>query len=100
MLANALIAFTLPAAAVVIYASLRPLWAGMPPTDSSGPQHTYRAIAVRTILFIAALQAHIIINVSGVEWVRPLAPRAVMVLFGLFTAAIGDALPRTRPNHL
>jgi hypothetical protein len=32
--------------------------------------------------------------------VRPWAPRAVVVLFGLFLAAIGDGLPRTRPNQL
>jgi hypothetical protein len=36
---------------------------------------------------------------SGLDWLRPIAPRAVVVLFGLFLIAIGDALPRTRPNY-
>lgn len=99
MLATALIAFTLPAAAAVIYISLRPLWADALHADSAGLERTYRAIAIRTVLFVLGLQALIMVNMSGVEWLRPLAPRAVVVLFGLFVAAIGDGLPRTRPNY-
>ena len=78
MLASALVVFTLPAAAVVIYASLRPLWAGALHTHPAGPAQTYRAIAVRTVLFIATLQALIIVNISGVQWLQPIAPRAVV----------------------
>jgi putative oxidoreductase len=100
MLATALIAFTLPTAAVVIYMSLRPLWVDALHADSLGLERTYRAIAIRTVLFVLGLQALIMVNISAVEWLRPLAPRAVVVLFGLFVAAIGDALPRTRPNYL
>ena len=99
MLVTALVMFTLPAAAVMIYASLRPLWAGSADTDHAGLERTYRSIAIRAVVFVLALQALIVLNLSGLDWLRPIAPRAVVVLFGLFTIAIGDALPRTRPNH-
>ncbi len=99
MLVTALVMFTLPAAAAMIYASLRPLWAGSAHADDAGLDRTYRSIAIRAVVFVLALQALIVLNLSGLDWLRPIAPRAVVVLFGLFTIAIGDALPRTRPNH-
>src|SRR5258705_8110261 len=100
MVVAALVAFTLPAAAAVIYASLRPLWAGRGHAHGDGLQRTYRGIALRAVLFVLALQGLIVLNLTGADWLRPVAPRAVVVLFGLFLAAIGDALPRTRPNLL
>ena len=99
MLVTALVMFTLPAAAMVIYASLRPLWAGSAHTDHPGLELTYRSIAIRAVVFVLALQTLIVLNMIGLDWLRPIAPRAVVVLFGLFIIAIGDALPRTRPNH-
>src|SRR4051812_10728868 len=100
MLVAALVAFTLPAAAVVIYASLRPLWSGPGEGLAGELEGTYRAIARRTVLFVLALQVLIVLSLLGSDWLRPIAPRAVIVLLGLFLVAIGDALPRTRPNLL
>jgi uncharacterized membrane protein len=100
MLIAALVGLTLPAAAVVIYTSLRPLWAASPASGDGALGRTYRTIAIRAVLFVLALQALIVLNMTGVGWVRPIAPRAVVVLFGLFLITIGDALPRTRPNLL
>ena len=100
MLVAALVAFTLPAAAAVIYASLRPLWAGHGYSHGDGLERTYRGIALRAVLFVLALQGLIVLNLTGADWLRPVATRAVVVLFGLFLAAIGDGLPRTRPNLL
>ena len=57
MLATALIAFTLPTAAVVIYMSLRPLWADAPHANSVGLERTYRAIAVRTVFTKSRLRS-------------------------------------------
>src|SRR5258706_8358 len=99
MIVTALVMFTLPAAAAVIYASLRPLWAGSAQSDRGGLEHTYRSIAIRAVVFVLALQALIVLDMNSADWLRPIAPRAVVVLFGLFVIAIGDALPRTRPNH-
>jgi putative oxidoreductase len=98
MLIAALVGLTLPAAALVIYASLRPLWAGPVGTDGGVLGRTYRAIAIRAVLFVLGLQALIVLNMTGADWVRPIAPRAVVVLFGLFLVASGVALPRRRPN--
>ena len=52
MLVAALVMFTLPAAAVMIYASLRPLWAGSAHTDHAGLERTYRTIAIRAVIFV------------------------------------------------
>jgi len=100
MLVAALVAFTLPAAAAVIYASLRPLWTGPGGAEPGGLRQTYRAIARRVVIFLLALQMLIVLNLFGAGWLRPIAPRAVVMIFGLLLAAIGNALPRTRPNHL
>jgi len=100
MLVAALVAFTLPAAAAVIYTSLRPLWTGPGGAEPGGLRQTYRAIARRVVIFLLALQMLIVLNLFGAGWLRPIAPRAVVMIFGLLLAAIGNALPRTRPNHL
>jgi uncharacterized membrane protein YphA (DoxX/SURF4 family) len=100
MLVAALVALTLPAAAAVIYMSLRPLWAGPGHQATDGLERTYRAIARRAVFFVLALQALVVLSVAGAGWLRPIAPRAVVFLFGVFLAAVGDALPRTRPNQL
>ena len=101
MLVAALVAFTLPAAAAVIYLSLRPLWAGHGRAHVAvGLEQTYRGIALRAVFFVLALQVFIVLNLVGPGWLRPVAPRVVVVLAGLFLAAIGNALPRTRPNLL
>ncbi len=100
MLVAALVAFTLPAAAAVIYAALRPLWAGPGHAAGCEPARTYRGIALRAVLFVLAMQVLIVLNLSGAEWLRRAAPRLVVVLFGVFLAAVGNALPRTRPNLL
>ena len=101
MLVAALVGFTLPAAAAVIYLSLRPLWAGDGAAHvAAGLARTYRGIALRAVFFVLALQVFIVLNLLGPGWLRPVAPRAVVVLVGLFVAAIGNALPRTRPNLL
>jgi len=100
MLVAALVAFTLPAAAAVIYTSLRPLWTGPGGAEPGGLRQTYRAIARRVVIFLLALQMLIVLNLFGAGWLRPIAPRGVVMIFGLLLAAIGNALPRTRPNHL
>ena len=58
----------------------------------------HRAIAARVALFIMALQVLLMLNLSGVEWIRSWGPRLVVVLFGSLFIGIGNVLPRTRPN--
>jgi putative oxidoreductase len=93
-----LIAFALPATAAVIYVTFRPLW-----RHTTGPSEvdgTYKAITLHTVLFVLVLYALALATLADVPGVRPIAPRAVAVLVGLFFVAVGNLLPRTRPNLL
>ncbi len=93
-----LIAFALPATAAVIYVTFRPLW-----RNATGPSEvggTYRAITLHAVLFVLVLYALALATLTDVPGVRPIAPRAVAVLVGLFFVGVGNLLPRTRPNLL
>ena len=93
-----LIALALPATAAVIYATFRPLWRhASGPSDVGG---TYKAITLHAVLFVLVLYALALATLADVPGVRPIAPRAVAVLVGLFFVAVGNLLPRTRPNLL
>jgi len=98
MVVPLLIAFALPATAAVIYATFRPLW-----HNATGPCEvggTYKAITVQAVVFVLVLYALALATLADVPGVRPIAPRAVAVLVGLFFVGIGNLLPRTRPNLL
>jgi uncharacterized membrane protein len=93
-----LIAFALPATAAVIYATFRPLW-----RDTIGPSEvagTYKAITLQAVLFVLVLYALALATLADVPGLRPIAPRAVAVLVGVFFVGVGNLLPRTRPNLL
>jgi putative oxidoreductase len=93
-----LIAFALPATAVVIYVTLRPLW-----RNAAGPSEiggTYKAITLHAIGFVLVLYALALATLADLPGVRPIAPRAVAVLVGLLFVGVGNLLPRTRPNLL
>src|SRR4029453_4708467 len=93
-----LIAFALPATAAVIYVTFRPLW-----RSATGPSEvggTYKAITLHAVLFVLVLYALALATPADVPGIRPIAPRAVAVLVGVFFVAVGNLLPRTRPNLL
>jgi putative oxidoreductase len=93
-----LIAFALPATAAVIYATFRPLWRNTTgPTEVGG---TYKAITLHAVAFVLVLNALALATLADVPGIRPIAPRAVAVLVGLFFVGVGNLLPRTRPNLL
>jgi uncharacterized membrane protein/uncharacterized membrane protein YphA (DoxX/SURF4 family) len=98
MVIQLLIAFALPATAAVIYATFRPLWRNA--TASSEVVGTYKAITVHAVLFVLVLYVLALATLANVPGVRPIAPRAVAVLVGLFFVGVGNLLPRTRPNLL
>jgi len=93
-----LIAFALPATAAVIYVTFRPLWRSA--DGPSEPSGTYKAITLQAVLFVLVLYALALATLANVPGVRPLAPRAVAVMAGLFFVGVGNLLPRTRPNLL
>jgi uncharacterized membrane protein len=50
------------------------------------------------VIFIMALHVLVLLNLGGVQWIHTWGPRLVVVLFGGVFIAIGNLLPRTRPN--
>jgi hypothetical protein len=100
--ARVLVAFTLPTTALVIYTLFRSLWRHDRVRSGNGAfESTYHAIVLRALLFVVALHALVMIELtealSGVGS-RLSAGRAVVVLLGVVLVAIGNLLPRTRPN--
>jgi hypothetical protein len=100
--ARILVAFTLPTTALVIYALFRSLWRHDPIRSGNGAfESTYQAIVLRVLLFVVALHTLVMIQLTGAMdavGVRVSAGRAVVVLLGVVLVAIGNLLPRTRPN--
>src|SRR5262245_24070680 len=98
MVVPLLIAFALPATAVVIYMTFRPLW-----RNAAGPSEiagTYKAITLHAVAFVLVLYALALATLADLPGVRPIAPRVVAVLVGLLCVGVGNLLPRTRPNLL
>ena len=100
--ARILVAFTLPTTALVIYSLFRSLWIHDRIRSGNGAfESTYHAIVLRALLFVLALHVLVMMQLTGAMdagGLRLSAGRAVVVLFGLVLVAIGNLLPRTRPN--
>ena len=94
-----LVAFGLPTTALVIYTLFRSLWTHDRVRSGNGAfEATYAAIVFRCLLFVAGLHALVMIVLDSADIDRQLAMRAVVVMLGLTFVAIGNLLPRTRPN--
>ncbi len=100
--ARILIAFTLPTTALVIYTVFRSLWKHDPIRTGNGAfELTYHAIVLRVLMFVLALHLLVMVGLAGAldaAGFRLSAGRAVVVLLGVVLVAIGNLLPRTRPN--
>jgi hypothetical protein len=100
--ARIMVAFTLPTTALVIYALFCSLWKHDRIRSGNGAfASTYHAIVLRALLFVLALHVLVMIELTGMLDVVGLhvsAGRAVVVLLGVVLVAIGNLLPRTRPN--
>ncbi len=100
--ARVMMAFTLPTTALVIYTLFRSLWTHDRVRTGNGAfKATYEAIIFRALLFVFAL--HIIVMIALTDamdavGIRTFAGRMVIVSLGLTFMAIGNLLPRTRPN--
>jgi hypothetical protein len=100
--ARILVAFTLPTTALVINTLFRSLWVhDRIRSDNGAFEATYHAIILRVLLFVVALHAVVMIVLTGAGGtlgLRIAASRAVIVMLGVGLVAIGNLLPRTRPN--
>jgi len=100
--APAFIAFLLPTAATAMYVLMRLLATHDDVRQTDGTfSRTFDAIVFRIVLFIGALHGTVIIGLLGrglVGRTGPLVPRLAPVLLGVGLMAIGNLLPRVRPN--
>ena len=96
------VAFTLPTTALVIYMLFRSLWThDRIRSGNSAFEATYQAIVFRVLLFVLALHVLVMIELTdalNAVGIRMSTGRLVVVLLGLVFVAIGNLLPRTRPN--
>ena len=99
---RAFIAFLLPTAAGAIYVLMRLLAAHDHVRRGNGTfSRTYDAIVFRAVLFIGALHGTVLIGLLGrglVDRTGPLVPRLAPFLLGAGLMAMGNLLPRVRPN--
>ena len=97
-----MVAFTLPTTALVIYTLFRSLWRHDRIRSGNGAfEATYHAIVLRALLFVLALHALVMMELTGAMdavGFHLSAGRVVVVLLGAVLIAIGNLLPRTRPN--
>jgi uncharacterized membrane protein len=100
--ARMLVAFTLPTTALALYAVFHSLWTHDRVRTGNGVfEATYQAIVLRTLLFVVALHALVMMELTRLTdriGLQLHAGRTVVVLFGIALIAIGNLLPRTRPN--
>jgi uncharacterized membrane protein len=95
-----MVAFLLPTAAAVTYALLRGLCVRHPIAEASSKDvlNAYDAIMLRFIVFVMAVHATMLVALLGMLWGREWAAQIVPVMLGTTLIAIGNLLPRTRPN--
>jgi len=94
-----LVSFGLPITATVIYLLFRSLWKHDTIRTGNGKfQATYNAIVLWVVLFVSILHAFVAAALVGIADNRAVFSRAVIFLFGSLFVAIGNLLPRTRPN--
>jgi uncharacterized membrane protein len=95
-----MVALLLPTAAAVTYFLLRGLCVRHPIDAENSPNAiaTFDAVMLRFISFLIAVHAIMLVGLQGVLRGRPWAGQIVPVLLGLTMIAIGNLLPRTRPN--
>ena len=100
--ARVMVAFTLPTTALVIDTLFRSLWTHDRIRSGNGAfEATYQAIVFRVLLFVVALHVLVMVALTGpfhAIGARMSLGRLVVILLGLVFIAIGNLLPRTRPN--
>jgi uncharacterized membrane protein len=102
LFARWLVAFTLPTTALVIDRLFRSLWMHDRIRSGNGAfEATYQTIVFRVLLFVLALHVLVMAELTDMLnaiGIRMPSGRLVVVLLGLVLVAIGNLLPRTRPN--
>jgi len=94
-----LIVFLLPTTATVIDVGVRSLQRRqLLVADAMTPDPALQSIVFWILLFLIGVHLMVLTVLLGVRAVQPWASRAVVMLGGLTLIAIGNLLPRARPN--
>jgi len=97
------IAFLLPTAALTIAVLMRLLAGRDPVYQRHGTSsRVYDAIVFRVVIFIGALHGVVLLGLLGRGFISrwgPVVPRLAPAVLGVALMAIGNLLPRTRPNN-
>jgi immunity protein, SdpI family len=99
--ARMLTLFLLPITAAVVYLLIQtPLkrCAGPGADDSDSADAAVESILFWILVFLIGVHGILVAVLLRVRWVEPWAARGVVVLLGIAICAIGNLLPRTRPN--
>jgi uncharacterized membrane protein len=99
-LGGPMVAFLLPTAIAVIDSLLRGLCVTDPiDSDSAANQvHLFDAIIARIALFVLGVHAAVLAGLLGLLSGRDWTARIVPLLLGVTMIAVGNLLPRVRPN--
>jgi len=96
------VAFALPTTVLVLHLIFRSLWRHDRIRTGNGAfEATYQAIVFRVMLFVFAMNALLMIALTDAMDVigsHTWGKRVVVVMLGLTFVAVGNLLPRTRPN--
>jgi uncharacterized membrane protein len=99
LLQQVLLIFALPAATTVIYLAVISLQRRQQLlADALTADPAVQGIVFWILLFLIAVHLLVLTVLAGVEAVQPWASRAVVMLGGLTLVAVGNLLPRMRPN--
>ena len=94
-----LLIFLLPTTATVIYFAVQHLQRRqLLLADAMTPDPAIEAIVFWILVFLVGVHVMVLTVLVGVEMVQPWASRAVVLLGAVTLVAIGNLLPRTRPN--
>jgi uncharacterized membrane protein len=88
--------FLLPVTATVITAVVQNLRRPAPPSDAA--DRAVQGIVFWVSVFLLGVHGLLVALLFGMTWTRPWALRTLIILLGLTLAAVGNLLPRTRPN--
>ena len=94
-----LVLFMFPLTATVIWALVHSLQRRRLPDQENGlADGAIRDILFWVVLFLIGIHTLLVGVLFSVTWIEPWAQRGVVVLAGVALIAVGNILPRTRPN--
>lgn len=94
-----IVTFLMPVTGAVIYVLLRSLQTRRAPADGNPlADAPLQGILFWILFFLISVHVLLLLVLTRTEWAKPFASRGVIVALGITLAAIGNLLPRTRPN--